>query len=77
MSTPFNFFGDLEGANSYKVEAYKKLSLLWDGGSVCLTDEEIEQIENLLRISRAQDSKIKDLKDRFKALSIVRSEKSK
>jgi len=77
MSTPFNFFGDLEGASSYLAEADKKLELLWDGGSILLIEDEIKQLESQERKLRAQLSKIKDTKDRFKALTIIRSEKSK
>jgi hypothetical protein len=77
MSTPFNFFGDLAGASSYLNEADKKLNLLCEGCSVCLTDEDIEQLENQFRVIRSQLSKLKDRKDKFKALTILRSENSK
>ena len=77
MSTPFNYFGDLEGASSYLSEADKKLNLLWEGRSVCLTDDDIEQLENQFRVIRNQISKLRDKKDKFKALTILRSENTK
>lgn len=76
MSTPFNFFGDLEGASSLLNEAEKKIKIGWEDGLV-LSEDDIEHLENQLRVARAQLSRIKDTKDKFKAVNIFRSEKSK
>lgn len=77
MSTPFNFFGDLEGASSLLNEADKKMRIEWENSSRCLSEEEIEHLENQLRIIRAQVSKIKDTKDKFKSIALIRSENTK
>ena len=76
MSTPFNFFGDLEGASSLLNEAEKKIKIAWEDGAT-LSEDDIDHLENQLRIVRAQLSRIKDTKDKFKAVNIFRSETSK
>jgi len=75
--TPFNYFGDLEGASSLLNEAEKKLRLEWENGSHCLTEDDIEHLENQLRIIRAQVSKIQSIKEKHKVVAIFRAERSK
>jgi hypothetical protein len=76
MSTPFNFFGDLEGASSLLNEGEKKIKIAWQNGNN-LSEDDIDHLENQYRVIRAQLSRIKDTKDKFKAVNIFRAERSK
>ena len=77
METQFNFFGDIQAAISLLEQARKKMKLQWENQTSCMSMDDIEKIENLIRLIRGEASEIKDLKDKHKTIALIRAAGSK
>jgi hypothetical protein len=66
MAEKIDAFGNLNSAAEAVKRAKGILSTLWDEGSIRLKDEEIKEIESIVRLITSESSEIKGiLKNRF------------
>ena len=76
METQFNFFGDIQAAISLLEQARKKMKMQWETQTSCMSMDDIEKLENLIRLIRGEASEVKDLKDKHKTIALIRAEGS-